>query len=94
MHNLSSKDCKRVLEQTKRARGSDSKILVDEIVLPARDAHWRAVQLDLFMMAALGAIERTEEQWHELLGSIGLKMDSKYVYDAVQGDTVFEVVPS
>ena len=93
MHNLTDEDCQRVLMQTKTAMGPGSKILVDDIIVPIQGAHWRTVQLDMLMMSACGAIERTEEQWHALFGSVGMKAIGKYVYDAVQGDALLEVVP-
>lgn len=92
MHNLTDESCQKVLAHTKAAMGPNSKILVDDIVVPAQSAHWRTTQLDLLMMAALGAMERTEEQWHTLFGSVGLKVANKYIYDTVQGETVLEVV--
>jgi demethylsterigmatocystin 6-O-methyltransferase len=74
--------------------GPDSKILVDDIVMPGKDAHWYAVGLDMLMMSLLGARERTEKQWNALFESVGLKISNKYVYDSVKGDAVLEVVPA
>ena len=93
MHNLTDEDCQKVLSQTKSAMSPHSKILVDEIVVPIQGAHWRTVQMDLLMMSALGAIERTEKQWHTLFGKVGLRIANIYVYDAIQGDAVLEVIP-
>lgn len=92
LHSLSDKDCRKVLERTRAALGPQSKILIDEMVMPSEKAHWRAVQLDILMMSVAGAIERTEEQWHALCNSVGLKLSNIYVYDSVQGDAVLEVV--
>ncbi|PQE18007.1 O-methyltransferase protein [Rutstroemia sp. NJR-2017a BVV2] len=92
MHNLTDESCQKVLAQTKAAMSFDSKILVDDIVVPTQGAHWRTVELDILMMNVLGAIERTEEQWHRLFFGVGLKIAKTYIYDDVQADAVMEVV--
>ena len=33
-----------------------------------------AMQTDINMMSIVAGIERTEEQWHQLLGSVGLRI--------------------
>jgi hypothetical protein len=93
MHNLTDESCQKVLSQTKAAMGHDSKILIDDIVVPASGAHWRTVQLDFLMLTSLGSIERTEAQWQKLFSGVGLKIANQYVYDDVQGDKVLEIVP-
>lgn len=50
--------------------GPDSAILLDE---SDTRVHWQAAQVDLTMMAALGARERTRTQWTELLDPVGLE---------------------
>ena len=60
--------------------GVESAILLEEMVLPNTNVHWRAAQVDLEMMCAFGARERTEEQWRALLDSVGLKMERVLVF--------------
>ena len=93
MHNLTETNCLRLLEQTKEAMCEDSLILIDEIILPNTGAHWRAMQLDMFMMSVVGAIERTEKQWQQLLDRAGLCVVQAYAYNDIQGDTVMAVAP-
>jgi hypothetical protein len=51
----------------------DSQILIDEMVVPNTGAHgWPAGQ-DLQMMMMFGAMERTVDQWNELLNQAGLR---------------------
>ena len=71
-----------------------SLILVDEMVLPDTNASWQATQLDLTMMAALGSLERTQEQWQNLLQSAGLKILKIYPYNVSVHDSIIAAVPS
>ena len=50
-----------------------SKVLINENVVPATDAHWETTSLD-FIMMAIGSGERTERNWVELIESAGLKV--------------------
>lgn len=47
----------------------------------------------MHMMSALGARERTDEQWRELLDSAGLKIKEIYTYTKPLCDSVIVVVP-
>ena len=49
-----------------------SKLLISELVLPARGASLFAASLDLQMMGLHAGMERSETQWHKLLQSAGL----------------------
>ena len=71
-----------------------SLILVDEMVLPDTNASWQATQLDLTMMAALGSLERTQEQWQKLLQSAGLKILKIYPYNVSVHDSIIAAMPS
>lgn len=51
-----------------------SKILISDMVIPDRHAHWISTGLDLMMMASFPSRERTEKQWHDLMASVGLKV--------------------
>jgi hypothetical protein len=50
-----------------------SKVLIYEFVMPNAGAHWQTTATDMTMMGIAGR-ERTEKQWHQLLGSVGLKI--------------------
>lgn len=53
---------------------ADSVILIDDMVLPEKGSPWRATQLDMTMLAALAAMERSENQWYALLDKAGLEV--------------------
>ena len=52
-----------------------SKILLNELVLPDQGCGIIPAQVDITMMACLAATERSERQWHGLVGSAGLKIE-------------------
>lgn len=70
-----------------------SRILIDDMVLPNSGVHWQATQLDLTMMAALGSMERTREQWHALIENAGLKILQIHTYTSSLQDSVIMAVP-
>jgi demethylsterigmatocystin 6-O-methyltransferase len=74
------------------ALADDSLILIDDMVLPNKGAHWHTTQIDLLMMATLASRERTEEHWHKLLGSVGLKISNVYTYTDPLRDSIIEVI--
>lgn len=51
-----------------------SKLLVNENVIPSTGAHWQVTGLDLMIYALMGAKERSEREWHDLLEGAGLKI--------------------
>ncbi len=71
----------------------ESRILIDDMVLPDTGVHWQAAQLDLTMMAALGSVERTKEQWYALMANAGLKILGIYTYTALLQNSIIVVVP-
>lgn len=73
--------------------GEESLLLIDEMVLPDSNAHWRATQLDLTMMIGLASMERTNEQWYRLLDSAELKILQIYLYETTLQDSIIVAVP-
>lgn len=61
----------------------DSVLLINDMILPDIGASPFATALDLVMLCACGGLERTEEQWYELLREAGLKINKIVVYDQV-----------
>ena len=76
-----------------QAMDKDSRILIDDMVIPNTGVHWQAAQQDLTMMAALGSIERTEEQWYALIASAGLQILQITTYTTGLRDSIIMVVP-
>lgn len=93
MHDHPDDRCIVILGQIRKAMNEDSVILVDDMILPNQGAHWHATQLDLTMMASLGAMERTEKQWHSLMDLAGLKIKSICTYTPDFRDSIIVAVP-
>lgn len=95
LHDYPDAKCREVLSNLKDAVSGhpESVILIDDMVLPDSKVHWQAAQLDLTMMGALSAMERTSEQWHVLLKSAGLKIEHVYQYTASLRDSIIVAVP-
>lgn len=72
--------------------GPNSAILIDEMVLPDSGTNHQAMSIDITMMAALSAMERTQNQWEKVLDSAGLKVLKTYTYTESLRDSVQVVV--
>ena len=76
MHDYIDSTCKHILEQIKPAMTPGySKILINDLVLPAKDAHWLTTALDIELMMCLASRERTEKEFRDLIDSAGLKVE-------------------
>ncbi|KAI4668844.1 uncharacterized protein J4E78_002672 [Alternaria triticimaculans] len=93
MHDWTDEDCIRILSNIVPAMGPKSRILIDEVVLPETKVPWQVAMMDLAMMASLGGIERSKEDWMKLLGSAGLKIADVHCYDEVRYHSVITAVP-
>ena len=51
-----------------------SKLLINEIVIPDRGAHWMSTSMDMIMMSVFSSCERTEENWYSLLHGAGYRI--------------------
>jgi demethylsterigmatocystin 6-O-methyltransferase len=93
MHDWPDEDCIRILQQIIPAMGSESLILIDEVVLPESKLPWQVSGMVVSMMACLGGIERSLEDWESLLGRAGLKMAHVFRYDEVKFHSIVAAVP-
>lgn len=94
LHNYPDEKAIQILKNTKEALGPESVILLDEMYLPNSGVHWQATQLDLTMMASLGAVERSEAQWEAIITKAGLKIRNVFTYTQTLRDSVIECVPA
>ncbi|MCJ1382181.1 hypothetical protein MMC17_005293 [Xylographa soralifera] len=94
LHDYPDERCLLILKHLKDAMGKDSVIVIDDMVLQDSGAHWQATQLDLTMMACLGAMERTRKQWYALLEAAGLRIVGIHTYTEILRDSVIAAVPA
>ena len=93
LHDWSDDICRTILSETRRAMDlSYSKVLINQWVVPGRNATRLMTAQDLNMMAVLNAIERTEKQWYELLESSGLKIENIWRPDDDGSECLIEAV--
>lgn len=92
MHDWRDGDAVVILRHLREAMGDTSVLLIDDMVLPNSGTHWHAAQLDIVMMAALAARERTRQQWEELVPRAGLRIRKVYRYTESLGDSIIECV--
>ena len=67
-----------------------SKILLNELVLPDQGCGIIAAQVDITMMSCLAATERSERQWHQVVGSAGLKIEKIWT-DVPESESIIEL---
>jgi len=72
-HDWPDHDCLRILaNQVAAMKPGYSKLLIYEVVLPAKGASRMQTTLDVQLMSLVAAFERTEEMWETLLKQAGL----------------------
>ena len=63
---------------------TESRILIDEVVLPDVNVHWHAAMQDISMGILLGGKERSKAQWEKLVEQAGLKIAQVHTHDISQ----------
>ena len=74
LHDHDEEKCGRLLDVLHAAMPDKARLFVIEAVLPEAGPH-PAVWRDLHMMVALGGRERTQAEWHSLLGRHGFAIE-------------------
>ena len=95
IHDWEDEESLVILKHVRDAmRAGHSRLLIQDHVLSDVGASWVQTSLDWAMLAMLGARERTESEWHELLVKAGLRINgiwqkfegSESVIEAVRDD--------
>lgn len=90
-HAWGDEICTKILVNAKAGLTEDSVLLIDEIVLPERNATPQGAEHDMEVMICAGGIERTYAQWETLLAAAGLKIREVVNYDEEFEDSVLIV---
>ena len=91
-HDWPDAACREILKNTVAAMKKDySKLLINELVLPDSGVSPYEAFLDLSMMALETGAERSSKQWHDLLASVGLRIE-KIWPSGVGADGIVEAV--
>ncbi|KAL8842374.1 MAG: hypothetical protein Q9176_002763 [Flavoplaca citrina] len=91
LHDWPDEKAEVILKNVASAMGPESRVLIDEMVLPNEGVHWWSACLDLHMYAMLGAMERNVDQWESLLGRCGLRVVETRTYMPVMRNSVLVV---
>ncbi|KIV83086.1 hypothetical protein PV11_05144 [Exophiala sideris] len=81
MHDWPDAECHTILSELCEAMGPDSRILLDEVVLPDENTPWYASMQDISMMILFAGKERTRSEWSGLIDRSGLNLIDIRTYD-------------
>ncbi|KAL4809458.1 O-methyltransferase-domain-containing protein [Aspergillus unguis] len=80
LHNWPDNDCVQILRNLRFSMAKDSRILIDDAVVPETNAPWQPALADLAMMIMMGGKERTRTQWAMLAEQAGLRIAHIHQY--------------
>ncbi|KAL9111990.1 MAG: hypothetical protein Q9227_003610 [Pyrenula ochraceoflavens] len=92
LHDHDDLACLKILKRVYDAMGTESVLLLDEIVAPTTNIDWYVTQTDLTMMVGHGGMERTREAWGELLDKAGMEIRYVTTYTSAFQLSIVEVV--
>ncbi|ROV86944.1 hypothetical protein VMCG_10775 [Cytospora schulzeri] len=90
-HNLTLQHAHNLLQLIKEAMTPESILLLDEAVPPEAGVDYLASAIDLTMLEAFSAVERTESHWRDNLADVGLELIKIHVYNQCIYESVFEI---
>ncbi|KAF2965716.1 hypothetical protein GQX73_g7861 [Xylaria multiplex] len=93
LHDWPDDKCVEILQNIKPAMTPESRILVDEMILPEKGAPWRATQQDFIMGACVAAQERSHGEWLALFDRAGLRIETMWKYTEELSDHLISLVP-
>jgi hypothetical protein len=74
LHNWADGDAERILQCIRRAIPQDARLLIAERVVPPGNTPSEAKLFDINMLVVVGGLERTEEEYRQLLGRTGFAL--------------------
>ncbi|KAK2595098.1 hypothetical protein QQS21_007183 [Conoideocrella luteorostrata] len=90
-HNHPPHRVRELLGTIKAAMRPESVLLLDEMVLPEENVNYMASSIDMTVLSAFAAMERTEVQWTALFEAVGLKLVKIYRYSPLTYEGVMDV---
>lgn len=92
LHDFSEAQIQAVLKNIRDAISADGSLFVIEYVLPGNNTRHIGNIIDLWLMLLLGARERTEQQYSDLLAAAGFKLSR--VIPTASPVSIIEAVPA
>jgi demethylsterigmatocystin 6-O-methyltransferase len=93
LHDWTDEDSIRILQNLIPAMTPESRIVIDEVVLPDTNVPWQCAFMDLTMSSSLGGCERSKDEWEVLLRRAGLRIVDVHTYDDVRRHSVIVAIP-
>ncbi|CAD6583597.1 MAG: hypothetical protein TREMPRED_003599 [Tremellales sp. Tagirdzhanova-0007] len=90
LHDWPDKQASHILQALVPALADDSRVLINEWIIPHRGAGWQMAAQDLNMMSFFTSKERSEEEWNILLDQNGLKIIAIFRPDDAISECVIE----
>ncbi len=91
IHDWPVDDCQTILRHCREAMNPGGRVLIVEMVLPGGAEAHPGKMLDVVMLAVAGGRERTADEYRELLGPAGLRVER--VVPTASAVSVVEAVP-
>ena len=80
MHDWPDKEAAKIFQNVAGAITIDSRIVIDEIVVPDIGAHYEATMQDLALMDMYVGKERSNQQWLDLADRVGSRVEDIHTY--------------
>ena len=91
LHDWDDEDCVTILRNCRKTIDPDGRLLIVEMVVPPDDTPHPGKMFDMFMLVITGGMERTEQQFSELLRRAGFRLTR--VVPTESAVSVIEAVP-
>ncbi|KFY19011.1 hypothetical protein V493_08197 [Pseudogymnoascus sp. VKM F-4281 (FW-2241)] len=93
MHDWPDEQCISILQNIAAVMSSESRILIDESVLPDVNTNWHAAMADIMMGVLFAGKERTKEQWEKLVAKSGLRLADIHTYNVLEYNSIIVLEP-
>ncbi|KAI8945516.1 S-adenosyl-L-methionine-dependent methyltransferase [Xylaria longipes] len=91
LHDHPSHKVSSIIQNIKAVMALDSRLLVDEMILPEVKVNAVASSVDMCMLTTFASMERTEVQWRDIFHKEGLDVVKAYIYNPLTYEGVLDV---
>ncbi|PCD28485.1 hypothetical protein FGRA07_03624 [Fusarium graminearum] len=93
LHGLTDSASIAALKNVAAAMGTESLLVIDDLIIPDEGACTQACQLDFVMMASIAGKKRTRDQWYKLLEAAGFEILQILTYSWPLQDSLIIAMP-
>ncbi|KAL4811804.1 O-methyltransferase [Aspergillus spinulosporus] len=88
LHDWSDAQCHQILTHIREAMRPESKLIIEEFILPEKDCPMLSAMWDWEMMVFCNSFERSESHWRKVLSKAGFQ--AKFYYPPGDGQGIIE----